>query len=30
VPGRLAGQIAYTADAFDPLTDQELADLGFE
>jgi len=30
VPGRLTGQISYTADAFDPLTDQELSDLGFE
>jgi antitoxin (DNA-binding transcriptional repressor) of toxin-antitoxin stability system len=30
VPGRLAGQISYTADAFDPLTDQELSDLGCE
>ena len=30
VPGRLKGLISWTADAFDPLTDQELADLGFE
>ena len=30
IPGRLAGQISYTADAFDPLTDQELSELGFE
>ncbi len=30
VPGRLKGQISYTPDAFDPLTDQEMADLGFE
>lgn len=30
VPGRLAGQISYSADAFDPLTEQELSDLGFE
>ncbi len=30
VPGRLKGQISYTADAFDPLSDQELRDLGFE
>jgi len=30
IPGRLAGQISYTADAFDQLTDQELSDLGFE
>jgi prevent-host-death family protein len=30
MPGRFAGQISYTADAFDPLSDQELSDLGFE
>jgi antitoxin (DNA-binding transcriptional repressor) of toxin-antitoxin stability system len=30
IPGRLKGQISYTPDAFDPLTDQELKDLGFE
>ncbi len=30
VPGRLKGLISYSADAFDPLTDRELADLGFE
>jgi hypothetical protein len=30
VPGRLAGRISWTPDAFDPLTDQELSDLGFE
>jgi prevent-host-death family protein len=30
VPGRLKGLISWTADAFDPLTDQELSDLGFE
>jgi prevent-host-death family protein len=29
-PGSLKGKISYTADAFDPLTDQELKDLGFE
>jgi prevent-host-death family protein len=29
-PGSLKGQIAYTDDAFAPLTDQELTDLGFE
>lgn len=28
--GTMAGQIAYTADAFAPLTDQELTSLGFE
>lgn len=29
-PGRFAGQISWTSDAFDPLTDQEMRDLGFE
>ena len=29
-PGVLKGKISYTPDAFDPLTDQELKDLGFE
>ncbi len=29
-PGLLKGKISYTADAFDPLTDRELKDLGFE
>ena len=29
-PGALKGKISYTPDAFDPLTDQELKDLGFE
>jgi prevent-host-death family protein len=29
-PGAWKGKITYTADAFDPLTDQELKDLGFE
>ncbi len=29
-PGILKGKISYTADAFAPLTDQELKDLGFE
>jgi prevent-host-death family protein len=29
-PGILKGKISYAADAFDPLTDQELKDLGFE
>jgi len=27
---RLKGEISHTPDAFDPLTDQELKDLGFE
>ncbi|MGH9514821.1 MAG: type II toxin-antitoxin system Phd/YefM family antitoxin [Terriglobales bacterium] len=30
VPGRLAGKFSASADAFAPLTDQELKDLGFE
>ena len=29
-PGILKGKISYTPDAFDPLTDQELKELGFE
>jgi antitoxin (DNA-binding transcriptional repressor) of toxin-antitoxin stability system len=29
-PGPWKGKISYTPDAFDPLTDQELKDLGFE
>jgi prevent-host-death family protein len=29
-PGAWKGKILYTTDAFDPLTDQELKDLGFE
>jgi prevent-host-death family protein len=29
-PGRFAGQISWTADAFDPLTDEEMRELGFE
>jgi antitoxin (DNA-binding transcriptional repressor) of toxin-antitoxin stability system len=29
-PGALKGKISYTEDAFDPLTDQEMKDLGFE
>jgi prevent-host-death family protein len=29
VPGLLKGKISYTADAFAPLTDRELNDLGF-
>jgi antitoxin (DNA-binding transcriptional repressor) of toxin-antitoxin stability system len=29
-PGSWKGKISYTPDAFDPLTDQELKDLGFE
>jgi antitoxin (DNA-binding transcriptional repressor) of toxin-antitoxin stability system len=30
VPGRLAGKISATPDAFAPLTDRELKELGFE
>jgi antitoxin (DNA-binding transcriptional repressor) of toxin-antitoxin stability system len=30
VPGELRGQLRYTADAFAPLTDKELKELGFE
>jgi len=30
IPGKLKGQISYTADAFDPLTHKELTDLGSE
>ncbi|HEY6768229.1 MAG TPA: type II toxin-antitoxin system Phd/YefM family antitoxin [Candidatus Sulfotelmatobacter sp.] len=29
-PGAWKGKISYTANAFDPLTDQERKDLGFE
>ena len=29
-PGSLKGLFTWTDDAFDPLTDQELKDLGFE
>jgi prevent-host-death family protein len=30
VPGRLKGMLSYGPDAFAPLTDKELQDLGFE
>jgi antitoxin (DNA-binding transcriptional repressor) of toxin-antitoxin stability system len=30
VPGKLAGQISYARDAFLPLSDRQLSDLGFE
>ena len=30
VPGKLVGQISYMPGAFDPLTDRELSELGFE
>jgi antitoxin (DNA-binding transcriptional repressor) of toxin-antitoxin stability system len=29
-PGAWKGKISYTPDAFAPLTDEELKDLGFE
>ncbi|MGA9307465.1 MAG: type II toxin-antitoxin system Phd/YefM family antitoxin [Candidatus Sulfotelmatobacter sp.] len=29
-PGAWKGKISYSSDAFDPLTDRELKDLGFE
>ena len=30
VPGRMAGRISWRPDAFDPLSDSELFDLGLE
>jgi antitoxin (DNA-binding transcriptional repressor) of toxin-antitoxin stability system len=30
IPGLWKGRISWTADAFDPLTDQEVKDLGWE
>ncbi|HEX8816436.1 MAG TPA: type II toxin-antitoxin system prevent-host-death family antitoxin [Terriglobales bacterium] len=30
IPGRLKGKLSYAPDAFAPLTDKELDDLGFE
>ena len=30
IPGAWKGRISWTPDAFDPLTDQELKDLGWE
>ena len=30
VPGRFEGQFSWTEDAFAPLTDEELRELGFE
>ncbi len=29
-PGGFEGQISWTEDAFDPLTDEEMRELGFE
>jgi prevent-host-death family protein len=30
VPGGFEGKISWTEDAFDPLTDEEMRELGFE
>jgi prevent-host-death family protein len=30
VPGAWKGKVFFTPDAFDPLTDQEMKELGFE
>jgi prevent-host-death family protein len=30
VPGKFAGQLSQSDDAFDALTDRELTELGFE
>jgi hypothetical protein len=30
IPGGFEGKISWIADAFDPLTDKEMRDLGFE
>ncbi len=30
VPGGFEGQVSWTDDAFDPLTDEEMRELGFE
>ena len=30
VPGRFEGKIWWTSDCFDPLTDEEMKELGFE
>lgn len=30
IADELKGQITYTPDAFDPLTDEEMKELGFE
>ena len=30
VPGGFEGRISWTDDAFDPLTDEEMRELGFE
>jgi len=30
IPGRLTGQITCAPDAFEPLTQRELSELGFE
>ena len=30
IPGGFEGKISWTHDAFDPLTDEEMKELGFE
>jgi antitoxin (DNA-binding transcriptional repressor) of toxin-antitoxin stability system len=30
IPGGFEGKISWTPDAFDPLTDEEMRELGFE
>ena len=30
IPGSMKGQIPSTSDAFEPLTDEEMRELGFE
>ena len=30
IPGGYEGKISWTPDAFEPLTDQEMRELGFE
>ncbi len=30
VPGRFEGKISWTPDCFDPLTDEEMKEFGFE
>jgi len=30
IPGGFEGKISWQPDAFDPLTDEEMKDLGFE
>ena len=30
IPGEWIGKVSYTPDVFDPLTEEELKELGFE